>query len=135
MDINLVSLLKDSLRLANCHEDIIADFDDNSTIALEFTSNSEMYLFLDKEKNRVMVWSPVCDTNDYLLSRHAFPLLKKVLEPIAYSDIGHPYLQQNENKLYLHCIFHDDYVGAPEKFLEALSHFFELVQECVEIAR
>lgn len=135
MNINLANLLKESLLLAGCGEEMVAGFDDNSTIALEFNDQSEMYLFLDKDKNRVIGWSPICEANENVLSTHAFYLIQKLLQPAHYADSGQHYLKQVDDKFHIHCIFDNEYAETPEMFLDALSNFFDFVQECTEVMK
>lgn len=132
MNINLASLLKESLLLAGCQEQMVAGFDDNSTIALEFNDLSEMYLFLDKDKDRIIAWSPICDANENLLT---IDLMKKLLKPAHYSDSGQNCLKDMEGKFNIYCLFNNECVKNPEAFLDAISSFFDFVQECIEVIR
>lgn len=135
VNINLANLLRESLLIAGCAEEMVKGFDDNSTIALEFNDQSQIYLLLDKEKNRIVAWSPICEANESILSAHAFYLIQKLLHPAPYSDSGQHHLKQIDDKFHIYCIFDNDCAQSPEVFLDALSGFFDFTQECTEVVK
>lgn len=135
MNIELAKLLKESLLLAGCSAEIMKDFDDNSTIALEFNDQPELYLFLDRNKNRVIAWSPICDVNSSIIDMSGGQLFRVLLQEVHYSDSGYHNICIINDKLCVQCVFDNASLTEPELFLDGLSGYFNFIAECIEIIK
>lgn len=132
MNINLSILLKDSLLLAGCSEKIMDNFDDNSTIMLEFHDYPNLYLYHDRDNNHVLMWSPICEANTSILSTYAYPILQLLLKPVNYAYCGQNILTEMNGNFAIKCIVDEKYLTEPAVFLNALSEYFDFISECIE---
>jgi hypothetical protein len=132
LDIDIVMLIKSSLRSKGCDESLLSDFDGNSTIALEFHDSPSILISLIN--THVVIWAQLQEHNSYVLAQCASSLLEIIMDPFRHSVTGHLNLSENEGMTTLECFVHPESINE-EDFAEALEIFYIQTQRVVEALR
>ncbi|MBP2168828.1 hypothetical protein J2125_002020 [Erwinia toletana] len=132
MDIDIATLVRESLRAGGCDASLLNNFDGHSTILLDFDGLSGILIsVVDKQ---VVLWSQLCDYNRHVLSQVADRVLELLMEPVKYSVTGQLQIAREENVTVLKCVLEQDCLNEA-MFGDALETFYLSLQKYCEVLR
>lgn len=132
MDIDIASLVRESLRSGGCDASLLNNFDGHSTILLDFDDMPGILVsVVDKQ---VVLWSQLCDHNVHVLSQVADRILELLLEPAKYSVTGQLQIAKEDNTTVLKCVLEESCLNEA-MFGDALETFYLSLRKYCEVLR
>ncbi|MDN0086140.1 SPI-1 type III secretion system chaperone SpaK [Yersinia nurmii] len=131
MNVDIVTLIRDTLLETGCDESLLNNFDGHSTISLDFSDRASMLISLVDDQ--VWLWSRIGEENTHVLSQKADDLLKTLMEGCAFTPSGQLQLATNDGYIELKGLVNSSYTETSTRFAEALDEFFALQEKFVEI--
>ncbi len=132
MDIDIATLVRESLRAGGCDASLLNNFDGHSTILLDFDDLPGILVsVVDKQ---VVLWSQLCDFNSHVLAQVADKVLELLLEPCKYSVTGQLQIAREENTTVLKCVVEEGCLNEA-MFGDALENFYLSLRRYYEVLR
>ncbi|KVD78010.1 hypothetical protein WS62_29745 [Burkholderia sp. ABCPW 14] len=124
MNVDVVTLVKESLDKMGCGSAIAGELDVHSPICIDFNAMPSMYV--EAEGDKVTLWATLDYAGNAQLSRAASDLLEFMLPRGSEIFVcRRPLLSLVDDSLVLHARVEDDFLADADTFMKALEAFYE----------
>lgn len=127
MNIDVACLLRDALTESGCDSQKLDNFDNHSTIVLEFDGHPD--IFVTQLDDDIWLWTRLVEDNGLTLSQFSSPLLEKLMQGCQFAASGQLHLATNEGFIELKGLVHRRYLQSATQFAAALDEFFSLSED------
>lgn len=132
-NLNIAVLLREALVLSGCNEQQIGQFDEHSTIELEFSDLPSLHIVA--EQGDVWCWSNLGRFNAQARAHHAEPLLNFLLEGFAFARTGQMQLLVTDDLLEVRVLLSPEALASAAPLAEAIDSYVERLLVLREVLR
>ncbi|WP_323117696.1 InvB/SpaK family type III secretion system chaperone [Burkholderia alba] len=123
MNVDVVMLVRESMEKMGCGEALADEFDAQAPVCIAFHSMPEM--FVERDDERVTIWSRLGYAGESQLARCAFDLLAYQMPRGSDAFASRrPLLSLVDDALILHGRVEPPYLADADRFTEALETFY-----------
>jgi hypothetical protein len=133
MQIDLPQLVREALDSLGCDPSMISDLDGHSAIALDFEQMPS--LLISEQDQQVWLWSRVTEYSESIVAHKAVAILGELMRSDDSILGGQPGLTVGEGWLELRVVLAPAYLESGARLGEALSLFFERIDNMVQLIR
>lgn len=126
LSLDISQLVRSALHENGFDKSVISDIDNHSTIELGLNNLPSIYI--EQQEEEVLLWSNLCDTNSYLFEQRSANLLRELMASVSFAKGGHLILCEHGNGIVLKCMVQSTYLESGAKFFEALTGYFERME-------